>query len=114
MTYLVEDYVQLRDRGLGFGQSTTKGVNIPDISFLNIWGKLIEIGDMLKEEVKRSYDDIYKDKFDLGTSLLRKLSINLIELPLVHPKLIYWDQLNIIYIDKFQGKVKLLRFMGAK
>ena len=45
--------------------------------------------------------------------MLCELSINLIDLPLTHPKLIDWEQQSILHTDEFPTKEVLLRFMGV-
>ncbi len=46
--------------------------------------------------------------------MLCQLSLNLIDLPLAHPKLIDWDQPSVIHVDEFSTKHGLLKFMGVE
>ena len=46
--------------------------------------------------------------------MLCQLTLNLIDLPLTHPKLIDWDQPSVIHVDEFSTEHALLKFMGAK
>lgn len=109
-------------QGLGFNTSrlleqepntTTAGTNMTNVNFSNSQDDLVTIEDIPEEKEIRSYDDIFDDDTLLGTSVLRQLTINLIELPLTHPELIDWDQPSITHIDEFQSMEALLEFMGA-
>ena len=109
-------------QGLGFktprlhiqGPNTaTGGTNMTSVPLLNSQDNLIEIEDIPEEKEIRSYDDIFADDTLLGTSVLQQLAINLIDLPLIHPQLIDWDQPSIAHIDEFQSTEALLAFMGA-
>ena len=46
--------------------------------------------------------------------MLCQLSLNLIDVPLTHPKLIDWDQPSVVHVDEFSTEHTLLKFMGAK
>ena len=46
--------------------------------------------------------------------MLYQLSLNLIDLPLTHPKLIDWEQPSVVHVDKFSIEHTLLKFMGVE
>jgi hypothetical protein len=93
--------------GLGFGKPTIGGTNKDGHTFSNIHHDLIEIEDIPEEIAMISYDDFPNNIF-LRDSILRELSIHLIDLPLTHPELIDWDQPSIIHVDEFTSEHTLL------
>lgn len=46
--------------------------------------------------------------------MLYQLSLNLIDLPLTHPKLIDWDQPSVVHADEFSIENTLLRLKGIE
>lgn len=46
--------------------------------------------------------------------MLYELSINLIDLPLTHTKLIDWDKPSVLHIYEFPIEEALLRFLGLR
>ena len=46
--------------------------------------------------------------------MLYQLSLNLIDLPLAHPKLIDWDQPSVVHVHEFSIEHALLKFMGVE
>ena len=82
-------------------------------AFTNIQNNLVEVEDIPEEVEKKAYDDIFLDKIILGASVLYQLSPNLIDLPLIHPELIDWDQPSVIHVDELSTKHALLKFMGV-
>lgn len=110
----VEAYKEDKKKGLGYGLHVTGGTTKDGHAFLNIHNNLEEIGDIPKEVEKKAYNNIFLDKLIIGTFVLYELSINLIDLPLTHPELIYWDQPSVIHVNKFSMEHVLHRFIRAK
>ena len=54
----------------------------------NIQNSLVEVEDIPKDVEKKSYDDTFLEKIILDAFLFYRSSINVIDLPLTHPKLI--------------------------
>lgn len=102
-----------KEKCLGFGLPTTKGTTKNDHIFLNIQNELMKIENILEEVKKRANGDS-PNKIYLGEYILFKLSIHLIDFPLMHPKLIDWGQPSLLHIDEFPSEIVLLKFMGDK
>lgn len=81
---------------------------------MNIQKNLIKVEDIPKEVENKAYNDIFLDEIISGASILYQLSLNLIDLPLAHVELIYWDQPSMVHVDKFSTNHTLLKFMGEK
>lgn len=77
------------------------GSNFTNVILFNIHDEIMEIKGIPEEEVKKSYNDIFDDETFLGNFVLHQLIIKLIELPLIHPRLIDWDQPSVAHIDEF-------------
>ena len=87
--HLVEAYKESNKQCLNFGQPKTRGTSRDRHASQNVHNKLIEVEEIPEEVEKKAYDDILADDISLKDSILHKLSIHLIDLPLAHLELIY-------------------------
>ncbi len=114
MRYPIQAHQGKKTKILGYGLPAPGATTTEGHTFTNIENTLVEVEEIPKEVEKKAYNDIFLDKIILRAFVLYQLSLNLIDLPLAHPKLIDWDQPSVVYVDEFSTEHVLLKFMGEK